>query len=77
MAAAWQFVEDEHKQFPNMDVYGALHQTTKLAVEAVTITLVQQLGPRLGEFAWAIRPPVISSDCKPAHRQGSRWSIWR
>jgi len=47
VAAAWQFVEDEHAEYPDMDVYGALYRTTKMAVEAVTSSLVQQLGQRL------------------------------
>jgi hypothetical protein len=47
MAAAWQFIEDQHDKNPAMDVYGALYNATKMAVETVSGVLVEQLGRQL------------------------------
>ncbi len=47
VAAAWQFFEDQHHKYPDFDVYGALYRTTKMAVETVTSSLVQQIGQRM------------------------------
>jgi len=47
VAAAWQFVEDQHKANPSADVFGDLYRATKMAVETISSVLVEQLGQHL------------------------------